>query len=177
MREWIYGSIILDFGTRWRWVVSFMALPLCFQGNSLQYPLDRRLGGPQSRSGRCWEEENLLLFSEINLRSSSSLTVVPWRKFYLPSSREPITFEFLCFELYRSKMRDVLNARVTHPVLVLEEATVFRISNRLSLGSHCEEASSKVTELKFIQPIHFAPFNNSLDIPLNNTSAMVWSKI
>jgi hypothetical protein len=43
---------ILDFGTRWRWVVSFMLRPLYPQGKSLLYPLDRKLGGPQSRSGR-----------------------------------------------------------------------------------------------------------------------------
>jgi hypothetical protein len=29
-----------------------------FQGRSLWYPLDRRLGGPQSRSGRGGEEKN-----------------------------------------------------------------------------------------------------------------------
>jgi hypothetical protein len=29
------------------------------QGKSPRYPLDRRLGGPQSRYGRCGEEENL----------------------------------------------------------------------------------------------------------------------
>jgi hypothetical protein len=33
--------------------------PVCFTpGNSSQYPLDRRLGGPQSRSGRLEEERN-----------------------------------------------------------------------------------------------------------------------
>jgi hypothetical protein len=39
---------ILDLGTRWRWVVSFTALPLYPQGKRTWYPLDRRLGGPQS---------------------------------------------------------------------------------------------------------------------------------
>jgi hypothetical protein len=29
--------------------------------NTLQYPLDRSLHGPQSRSGRCEEEKNLAL--------------------------------------------------------------------------------------------------------------------
>jgi hypothetical protein len=40
--------------TSWRWVVSFTPLPLY-----PRYPLDRRLGGPQSRSGRCGEEKIL----------------------------------------------------------------------------------------------------------------------
>jgi hypothetical protein len=42
---------ILDLGTRWMWVVSFTPRPLCPQGKSPRYQLDRRLGGPQSRSG------------------------------------------------------------------------------------------------------------------------------
>jgi hypothetical protein len=47
-----------DLGTRWRWVVSFRLRPLCPQGKSPWYPLDMRLGGPQSRSGRGSEEKN-----------------------------------------------------------------------------------------------------------------------
>jgi hypothetical protein len=43
------SSCILDIGTRWGWVVSFMPLPLYPQGKSPWYPLDRGLGGPQSR--------------------------------------------------------------------------------------------------------------------------------
>jgi hypothetical protein len=43
---------ILGLGTRWRWVISFTPRPLHPQGKCPWYPLDRRLGGPQSRSGR-----------------------------------------------------------------------------------------------------------------------------
>jgi hypothetical protein len=42
---------ILDFGTRWRWVVSLTLRPLYRRGRSPPYQLDRRLGGLQSRSG------------------------------------------------------------------------------------------------------------------------------
>jgi hypothetical protein len=48
---------ILDLGTRWSWVVSFTPRPLYLQGKSPRYPLDRRLGGTQSRSGRGGEEK------------------------------------------------------------------------------------------------------------------------
>jgi hypothetical protein len=41
---------IFDLGTRWMWVVSFTPRPLHPQGKSPRYPLNRRLGGPQSRS-------------------------------------------------------------------------------------------------------------------------------
>jgi hypothetical protein len=49
---------VLDIGTRWRWVVSFTPRPIRPQGKSPWYPLDRRLGGPHSRSGRGGEEKN-----------------------------------------------------------------------------------------------------------------------
>jgi hypothetical protein len=48
---------ILD-GTRWRCVVSFTTRPLYPHGKRPSYPLDRRLGGPQGRFGRCGEEIN-----------------------------------------------------------------------------------------------------------------------
>jgi len=44
------ASHILNLGTRWRWVVSFMLWPLYLQGRSLQYSLERSLGGPHSWS-------------------------------------------------------------------------------------------------------------------------------
>jgi hypothetical protein len=50
--------LILDLGTRWRWVVSFTPCLLYPQGKSPWYPLGRRLGGPQSRSGHGGEEKN-----------------------------------------------------------------------------------------------------------------------
>jgi hypothetical protein len=50
---------ILDLGTRWRSVVSFMPWPLYLQRKSPWYPL-RRLGGPQSHSGHTGEEKILI---------------------------------------------------------------------------------------------------------------------
>jgi hypothetical protein len=52
------ASRILELGIRWRCVVSFKTLPLYPQGKSPSYPLDRRLSGFQSRSGRGGEEKN-----------------------------------------------------------------------------------------------------------------------
>jgi hypothetical protein len=61
--EGVLGSegiapLILWLGTRWRWMVSFTPRSLYPQGKSPWYPVDRRLGGPQSRSGRGGEEKN-----------------------------------------------------------------------------------------------------------------------
>jgi hypothetical protein len=52
MGKWMYKSTLSDLGTSWRWVVSFTPLPLYPRWKSPRYPLDRRLGGPQSQSGR-----------------------------------------------------------------------------------------------------------------------------
>jgi hypothetical protein len=55
LTEWRYSSThILGLGTRRRWVVIFMSRPLYSQRKSPWYPLDRRLGGPQSR---WWREK------------------------------------------------------------------------------------------------------------------------
>jgi hypothetical protein len=59
MWDWNYSSTFLDFGTRWKWVVSFMPRPLYPRGRSPRYQLDRRLGGLQSRFGPCAREKNL----------------------------------------------------------------------------------------------------------------------
>jgi hypothetical protein len=58
MEEWRYSYTILDLGTGWRLVVSFTLLPLSPRGNRPRYPLNRRLGGPQSRSGS-YEEKKI----------------------------------------------------------------------------------------------------------------------
>lgn len=65
MMKWRHSSIILNLGTRWRWVVSFIPLPPYSRGNSPQYTLDRRQGGHQSSVGRCVEEQILLSLSII----------------------------------------------------------------------------------------------------------------
>jgi hypothetical protein len=49
---------ILVLGTRWRWVVSFTPRPLYPEGKRPCFSLEKRLGGPQSRSGRGGEEKN-----------------------------------------------------------------------------------------------------------------------
>jgi hypothetical protein len=61
-----YGKVerralhIFNFGTRWRWVVSFTHWLLWKRGNRPRYHFDRSLGGPQSRSRRGDEEEKSL---------------------------------------------------------------------------------------------------------------------
>jgi hypothetical protein len=80
---WGSGGVapcILDVGPRRRWVVSFSHQPLYFQGKSPWYPLDRRLGGPQSRSGRGGEEKKVpISCRDANPRyPSSSSALFDW---------------------------------------------------------------------------------------------------
>jgi hypothetical protein len=56
MRDCKYISTIFNLSIRWIRVVSFTTQPLYPNGRSPRYPLCRRLGGHQSRSGRCGEK-------------------------------------------------------------------------------------------------------------------------
>jgi hypothetical protein len=66
MGEWRYSSIILELRTRWKWVVSFTPRPLY-----PLYPVNRRLGEPQSRSGPYGVEKNILPLPRIEPRPTS----------------------------------------------------------------------------------------------------------
>jgi hypothetical protein len=76
MGKWRYSSTILDEGTQQRWVVILAPWPLHPGERAPWYPLDRRLGAPQSWSGWYAEEKNLLPLPKIK----------PW-----VSSMQPIT--------------------------------------------------------------------------------------
>jgi hypothetical protein len=52
------ASLILNLGTRWRWVVSSTPPLLYAQEKSPWYLLGRRMGGTQSQSERGSEEKN-----------------------------------------------------------------------------------------------------------------------
>jgi hypothetical protein len=58
MGEWRHSSTILDHDTRWKRAVSFTPRQLypSPRGKIWRYPLDKRLGGAQSRSRRCGQE-------------------------------------------------------------------------------------------------------------------------
>jgi hypothetical protein len=61
MGDCMYRSTFSDLGTNWSWVISFTPRPLYLRGKSPRWPLYRRFGGPQSRSGRHGEEKILAL--------------------------------------------------------------------------------------------------------------------
>jgi hypothetical protein len=66
--KWITAPLILNLCTRWRWVVSFTPRTFYLWGKNLRYPLSRRQGGPQRRSGLFGEEKNLLSLLGIEAR-------------------------------------------------------------------------------------------------------------
>jgi hypothetical protein len=55
-----WGRFILKVGTRERRVFSVMTWPPTFWEKSLWSPVNRKLGWPRIRSGRCTEEIHLL---------------------------------------------------------------------------------------------------------------------
>jgi hypothetical protein len=65
-------------------MVSFAPRPLYYRGKSLRYPLDRRFGGPQSRSGRRGEQKvsfsSWMNFGVVKLHSSSHVFMDSWRQ-------------------------------------------------------------------------------------------------
>jgi hypothetical protein len=69
----------LDLGTSWRRVVNFTPRPLYPQEKNLRYPLDRRLGGPQSRSGRFGEEK---ILDPTGTRTPDTSVVQPAARYY-----------------------------------------------------------------------------------------------
>jgi hypothetical protein len=77
MREWRCSFGIFYLCTRWTLMVSFTALPLYPRKKSAQYWLDRRLGGPESRSGRSGEEKNFLPLSVNQSSISLSSSLLP----------------------------------------------------------------------------------------------------
>jgi hypothetical protein len=93
---------ILDLGTRLRWVVSFTHRPLYPQGKNTWYPLDRRLGGSQSRSGRSGEEKNSQ--SPAGTRTpdhpARSPALYHWAFSDLNEISDIVKSEYLSFKLY-----------------------------------------------------------------------------
>jgi hypothetical protein len=79
------------------------------QGNSPWYPLDRRLGGPQSRSGRGGEEKNSKLLPELEppiiqpvaQRYTTELSWLPYKIYTLIS---PVSAT-LCLEITPQKFQ------------------------------------------------------------------------
>jgi hypothetical protein len=64
----------INLSVTWRWVVSFTSRPFYARGRKPRFPSDRRLGGPQRRSGRGGELKKILLMPNIEPRSSSPQT-------------------------------------------------------------------------------------------------------
>jgi hypothetical protein len=83
---WGSGSIvprIFHVVTIWRWVVSLKPQPFYPQLKSPWYPLDRRMSGPQSRSGRGGEEKNFLWLKCFSMSSHPHLLYVLCISFFL----------------------------------------------------------------------------------------------
>jgi hypothetical protein len=62
---------ILNLGTKWRLVIVFRLQPIYTRGKSFQYPVERRLGGPEIQPYFTqWRREKCLSLKRIEPRSS-----------------------------------------------------------------------------------------------------------
>jgi hypothetical protein len=80
------ASYFLNFGTRWRWVVSLTPRPLYPSEKRPRYTLDKRLGAPQNWSGRGdeWKEShNCPRWELIPGGPAGSLVAIPTELPYL----------------------------------------------------------------------------------------------
>jgi hypothetical protein len=100
---WRSGCIdphFLDLGISWRWVDSSTARPLYPRGKSPWYPLDRWLGGSQSRFGRRGEEK---ILDSTEIRNLTHSVVQPVASRYadcaiLPLQTRIASLLFLLFD-------------------------------------------------------------------------------
>jgi hypothetical protein len=144
----------IDLGTGWRWVVSSTPRPLYRRVADPQYPLDRRLGGSQSRSGRGGEETNSQplpgleppMIQPVAQRCSIEL---PWLlfniyEFYIPVSCVSLIFVLHFFDAvsgYVSPYTVVspffLNVLISSAARVLVTLTFLRMSVFIFILSMC----------------------------------------
>jgi hypothetical protein len=88
-----YSSIILDRGSRWRWVVSLTLRLLRAWGKKSQYNLNWRLSKPENSSRRYGVAKNLLYLPKIESQLSTLYTVaIPAQ---LSQLRIELTFPFM----------------------------------------------------------------------------------
>jgi hypothetical protein len=74
MGEWRHSCTILDFGTRWRWVVSFVLRQFYPRVNRPQYPLDRRWCPKRCKNQIIFWRNNQLLDNRLLKRISRQRT-------------------------------------------------------------------------------------------------------
>jgi hypothetical protein len=99
VEKWRYSSAILDFGTRWRRIVSFTPRPLCPRGKGPLYSLDRRLDGPQSRSGRRGGDKNSWPHPDLNSDPSARPAASRCTDWAIPApSRLPVQYVFTDYD-------------------------------------------------------------------------------
>jgi hypothetical protein len=119
-------------------VVIFKSLSLHPRGKSSRYPMDRRLGRPQSRFERCGEEKKILHYWESNPgRPVRSLPL-----YRLPNLRHTISQNTL--PLCVTIQSDIHCVRVRTDKLFLTYTSHQRLTSQTFLTGHCMEISGEL---------------------------------
>jgi hypothetical protein len=140
---WENGGIALripDFGSRWRWVVSFTPRPLYPQGKRPWYPLDMRLGGPQSLSGHGGKEKN----SQTLPRLEPPVIQPVAQRYTTELSRLPSGKYILCISqaMYRTFLLENLKRPIRRPRFRWED----------NIRMHLKE-----TDWEGVEEVHLTP--------------------
>jgi hypothetical protein len=149
-------------------MVSFTPRSLYPMGKSPRYPWDRRLGGPQNRSGRCGVETNLLPLRGIELCPSRSypfaISTEPSR-FLVVTSHSHLHGDFKsnAMKLISSRESDIFNQETTSSQHWSSRVVCFvaGYKMRILFGLKCIAQLSYLTHHKYQwQVINLRPGSN-----------------
>jgi hypothetical protein len=130
----VYIHIFLDPGTSWRWVVCFTLRPPYPRGKSRQYPLDRRLGGPQSQSGRHGEVK---ILDPTGTRNPTPRSSSPW-SVTIPTELSRLPYIHFCSYIYIYRNRGLCPATGLHvAVFLYNEHAIATQLYKLACVSKC----------------------------------------
>jgi hypothetical protein len=138
----------LDLGTSWKLVVSFRPLLLYPRGTSPWYPLDRRLGEPQSPSGRHGEEK---ILDATGTRTPTPRSSSPYAV-AIPTALPRLTVTGIVLPFYIPKIK-IISKFVTNSVWMQRPTT---------LG---QSVKTFLNNLDWYLHVHFLATSSPLGVP------------
>lgn len=141
MKEWRYTSIILKFGTRWSWVVSFMLLLLCPWGYKPQYPLARDWVGPRAGLD-CTEREK-------SIAPVGNQTVVVQPRRYTHSAL-PATNSLLVYKILHLSACSLLSLHAKITVTYFRNSVVTRPFSKTLQTARCHITEESAEHINIV---------------------------
>jgi hypothetical protein len=123
VNRWLQPPGIFDLDNSWSWVISFTPRPLYPKWNGNGYPLDRRLGGVQNRSGQREKRKTCSYRDSISYSSAVRPVANYYTDWAIPASdillvrlkRETLKHALRQRSLAEIWKQDLLNLRIASP--------------------------------------------------------------